>query len=159
MCDSIALSRKTHKPGRKETVVDILDYDQHSIVSEFVERYFESVQKTEDVPSGYARSWRISIVDPLKRQAPVDLRVTQICTLVNWLYSERHHSESVLADLRSEKHPPGYVRSDQFISWCSETTYQLQIVNLENVYNKLVGLPKVSGSGTKALDKNVEVKY
>lgn len=45
----------------------------------------------------------------------------------------------------------------QFISWCSDTTTQLESVNLEDIYNKLVALPKISGSGV-TIDRDVEIK-
>lgn len=46
----------------------------------------------------------------------------------------------------------------QFIDWCGETTQQLESIDLEEIYNRLVGLSPVSTGSTTKIDKNLEVR-
>ncbi|XP_055631057.1 uncharacterized protein LOC129771448 [Toxorhynchites rutilus septentrionalis] len=46
---------------------------------------------------------------------------------------------------------------NEFITWCGETTDQLKLINLEQIYNQLVALPKVGDEVVK-IDKDAELR-
>ncbi|KXJ80288.1 hypothetical protein RP20_CCG025735 [Aedes albopictus] len=175
----------------KETAVDKLDYDQHSIVYKFVEGYFVPVQKIElhqvkmFLPVMHENGEFLLLIrcrgKPLLiyeydgyKFVPsrIDYTRNAFSTGVSFMRVYRHILNTSLIVIANKQSfgntanlfSPIYgVENNlrdvygQFISWCSETTHQLENVNLEEVYNKLVELPKVSGSGAK-LEKDVEVK-